>query len=119
MTNHRIYYDLSIIEPDSQISYESGIKIEISITMTSLWNNIYKKTLIEDEVRVDKILINNPIYNYLFNIIISSIRRFKPIYIIKFPLESIVSDPLDILASNSESKIIYDHIYLLLSLNQL
>lgn len=36
MINHKIYYNLNILKPDSQISQEFNIRTEIFITKTDL-----------------------------------------------------------------------------------
>lgn len=119
ITNHGICYDLNILEPNSQISYELSVKTEISITTLDLWKIIHKKTLTRDEARIEKDFNNGSTYDYSFNIKTSLIGRLEPTLITKLTFRSIVSHFLNVLLFNSNSKTIYNHIYLSLLLNQL
>lgn len=62
---------------------------------------------------------NKLIYDHFSHVATSLMGKLKSMLITKLTFNSIGFYLLDILPSNSDSKIVYDHIHLLLSLNQL
>lgn len=119
MTNYEIFYDLNVLEPDSWISYELGIKIEISTATTDLWKDIHKKALIGDKEKVNKDLKNGTTYNHPSNVATNLMKIFELTLTTKFISKSGAFYLLDVLPSDSDSKTVCDYIHISLILNQL
>lgn len=119
LTTRNNYYNLNLLDTSFRNSPILGISIGISANITDMWKNIYKTALTREQMEGNNKLSNPP-----GNARISGEADILPRQLIPIMSRDILPKPgssysLDLLPPDSDSKTVYNHIHLLLPLNQL